>query len=161
MLPDQLDRTDMAILHLLQTDARNATTEEIGERVGLSSSSVATRIRALEDEGIITGYAPVIDYEAAGFDHHVLIRATVPDDDRDSIVENAIEISNIIALRELVTNEGNVLVEVISPTQEGVEAAIAELNDLEIEVLDTELLKTEFTQAFGAFGEKYVVESGE
>lgn len=161
MLPDRLDRTDMAILHLLQKDARNATTEGIGEGVGLSSSTVAARIRALEDDGIITGYAPVINYEAAGFDHHVLIRATVPVDNRDSIVERTLGVANVIAVRELVTDEGNVLVEIVSPTQDGIEDAISALNDLEVEVLETEILKEELTQVFGTFGEEYVVENPE
>lgn len=45
-----LDRTDKAILHVLQDDARNVTTEAIGERVGLAASTVANRLSALEEQ---------------------------------------------------------------------------------------------------------------
>lgn len=69
--------------------------------------------------------------------------------------------SNVIAVRELVTDEGNVLIEIVSPTQDGVEDAISALNDLEIEVLETEILKEELTQVFGALGKEYVVENAE
>lgn len=157
MPSEELDRVDMGILHLLQKNARNVTTKEIGDRVGLSSSAVATRITALEDEGVITGYAPVIDYETAGLDQHVLIRATAPVDDRDSIIESVIEIPNVTSVKELVTDEGNVVVEVVSPTQDEIEAAVGKLTEAGLEVLETELLKAEFTRVFNHFGERYTV----
>ena len=161
MPSEELDRVDMGILHLLQKDARNVTTTEIGERVGLSSSAVATRISALEDEGVITGYAPVIDYEKVGLDQHVLIRATAPVDDRESIIENVVEIPNVTSVIELVTDDGNVIVEVVSPTQDEIEAAVGELNEIGIEVLETEILKTKFARVFNHFGERYTAEGND
>ncbi|MFC7080563.1 Lrp/AsnC family transcriptional regulator [Halorussus caseinilyticus] len=58
MNDDSLDRTDTGILYLLQRDARSTATEEIGEKVGVAASTVATRIRDLETAGVVTDYKP-------------------------------------------------------------------------------------------------------
>lgn len=49
------DETDLAILRLLQGDARIANAE-IARRVGLAPSAIFQRIRKLEEQGVITGY---------------------------------------------------------------------------------------------------------
>lgn len=43
MAPD-LDNVDRGILHLLQLDARNTTAQEIGDKTGVSPSTVRNRI---------------------------------------------------------------------------------------------------------------------
>lgn len=158
MTTDRLDRIDMGILHMLQADARNITTEEIGDNVGLTSSSVAARIKALENDGVITGYAPMIDYDAAGFDNHVLVRASLPDDDRRPVMEASIDIPNVVSVREVVGGDLNLILEVVSREQERIEEVVSELNDLGVEVLGTEILKEEYERAFDTFGAKYTTD---
>ncbi|MGB0498762.1 MAG: Lrp/AsnC family transcriptional regulator [Rubricella sp.] len=61
-----LDATDRAILALLQEDgALNA--KEIGDRIGLSQPAAYRRVRRLEEEGIIAGYALDVDAAALGY----------------------------------------------------------------------------------------------
>ena len=60
-----LDDVDRSILYLLQQDARNSTAQEIADTTGVSASTVRNRIDHLEDDGIIKGYHPEIDYEEA------------------------------------------------------------------------------------------------
>ena len=55
-----LDPTDVAIVERLRVDGR-ATFGAIGDDVGLSASAVARRVARLEAEGVIRGYAAVID----------------------------------------------------------------------------------------------------
>ena len=54
-LATDIDDTDKQILRLLQTQARMSITE-LAERVNLSATPCARRIKRLEDSGIITGY---------------------------------------------------------------------------------------------------------
>src|ERR1700744_2128661 len=54
-----------AILRELELDARVSITE-IGRRVGLSGPAVSERIKKMEDEGIITGYATLVDHDKVG-----------------------------------------------------------------------------------------------
>jgi Lrp/AsnC family transcriptional regulator, leucine-responsive regulatory protein len=68
-----LDRTDRAILRLLQTEGRIGGAE-IGRRVTLSQPAVSARIRRLEDAGVITGYHAEIDRRRLGFAIHAVAR---------------------------------------------------------------------------------------
>jgi DNA-binding Lrp family transcriptional regulator len=52
---ESLDKFDLAILRELQADAR-LTNAELAQRVGLSAAPCWRRVRALEEEGYITGY---------------------------------------------------------------------------------------------------------
>lgn len=59
----ELDRIDRRILRILQREGRLSFTE-LGERVGLSTTPCAERVRRLEREGIITGYHARVAPEA-------------------------------------------------------------------------------------------------
>lgn len=61
-----LSPRDRRILAELQLDSR-LTTQELADRVGMSSSAVWRRVRSLEDAGIIDRYAVIVDPKKAGF----------------------------------------------------------------------------------------------
>ena len=69
----ELDEVDRSILHGLQADARTTTAEEMGEKAKVSASTIRNRIKRLEDAGVIEGYHPHIDYEAANYQLHLFI----------------------------------------------------------------------------------------
>ncbi len=56
----KLDRSDTRILRALQDDGR-LTVVELAEAVGLSQTPCARRIRALEQAGVIEGYAAIVN----------------------------------------------------------------------------------------------------
>jgi Lrp/AsnC family leucine-responsive transcriptional regulator len=58
-----LDDTDLQILELLQTNARE-TQVEVAKAVGLAPSAVQERIRKLEARGVLKGYAAQIEPKA-------------------------------------------------------------------------------------------------
>lgn len=60
-----IDKTDTAILTELMRDGR-ATWAALGEQTGLSPAALAQRVRKLERDGVITGYAAILDPDAAG-----------------------------------------------------------------------------------------------
>ncbi|MEM7503074.1 MAG: Lrp/AsnC family transcriptional regulator [Pseudomonadota bacterium] len=61
-----LTERDRAILGELQRDSR-ITTQQLAERVGMSSSACWRRVRALEDAEIIDRYSIVVNPRKAGF----------------------------------------------------------------------------------------------
>ena len=67
-----IDDTDKQILRLLQTQARMSITE-LAERVNLSATPCARRIKRLEDSGIITGYHTQTDAQKLGYPLEVFI----------------------------------------------------------------------------------------
>jgi DNA-binding Lrp family transcriptional regulator len=155
----ELDRTDMSILYLLQRNARDTTTEEIGQQVGLAASTVATRIRKLETADVIQDYRPTINYRKAGFDQHVLVVGTVPADDREDVAEDVLEVGGVVNVRELLTDEENVLIEMVSGSQADTDNRIDELSDRGVEVKRTEFLTRELTRPFAHFGEQFTDEA--
>ncbi|SFJ96411.1 Lrp/AsnC family transcriptional regulator [Celeribacter neptunius] len=71
-MSEELDEIDRKILRELQRDAR-LTHQELGDRVGLSPSPCARRMRKLETEGYITGYNARIDDARLGYGFSVFI----------------------------------------------------------------------------------------
>ncbi len=65
--PVELDPTDRRILEALQRDARRARAE-IGREVGLSVAAVHERVRKLERDGVVRGYAALLHPEKVGCD---------------------------------------------------------------------------------------------
>ncbi len=67
-----LDDADYRILRELSEDGR-ASDVAIGERIHLSSSSVARRRKAMEESGIIAGYDARLDMGKLGFSGVVVV----------------------------------------------------------------------------------------
>jgi DNA-binding Lrp family transcriptional regulator len=71
-----MDDVDRRILAELQRDGRLSLTE-LAERVGLSASPCHRRLRALESNGIITGYRAQLDPAAVGLRFEALVFVTM------------------------------------------------------------------------------------
>jgi Lrp/AsnC family transcriptional regulator, leucine-responsive regulatory protein len=61
----KIDSIDRKIIAAIQIDGK-ITAQELANRVGLSASPCARRLRLLEEAGIIKGYTAVIDQKKAG-----------------------------------------------------------------------------------------------
>ena len=61
----QLDEFDKKILGALQENAR-ITTQELAERVGLSATPCARRVKRLEDDGLIDRYVTLLNPKRLG-----------------------------------------------------------------------------------------------
>ena len=61
-----IEGQDRKLLTHLQKDGRRSN-QDLADDVGMSSSACWRRVRALEESGIITGYAALVDRERAGF----------------------------------------------------------------------------------------------
>lgn len=69
-----LDRTDCAIVRLLQENGRDSFAE-IGKAVGLSATSVGDRVRRLEQGGVIEGYRATVSAGKLGYGLEAFILA--------------------------------------------------------------------------------------
>lgn len=79
----ELDKTDRAILALLQENAQ-LTIQEIGQRINLSKTPVHERIKRLEREGVITRYVTLIDKKKLGGHLQIYCQVTLDKQNRDS-----------------------------------------------------------------------------
>lgn len=71
-----LDETDLAVLRLLQTQAR-MTNRALAEAVSLSPAGLQKRLRRLEERGVLKGYAALVDREAVGLDLMCFVQVTL------------------------------------------------------------------------------------
>lgn len=84
----KIDKSDHAILAILQTDGRISNVD-LAERVNLSASACLRRVRTLEESGLIKGYAAQIDQQRIGLPVNVFVNITL---ERQDLTElNAFE----------------------------------------------------------------------
>lgn len=156
MSPDSLDEVDKGILHLLQVDARNNTTAEIGEEVDVSASTVGNRISKMEEGNVINGYYPNIDYRKAGLPLHTLFVCSAPIPSRSELADEALDVYGVVDVRETIAGTHNVHVETISQTIDELEKVTRSLDELGLEIRSSEMLKRHQMRPFDHFGSDLV-----
>ena len=72
----KMDRYDRHILEILQREGR-ISNQELAERIGLSQSPCLRRVRALEENGLITGYRAMVDAKSLGLNLLALIHISM------------------------------------------------------------------------------------
>jgi DNA-binding Lrp family transcriptional regulator len=72
----QLDETDVKILKVLTVDAR-LSSRQIAKQCGISVGTALSRVKKMEDEGIIKGYSALLDHEKLGYELTVVSEITV------------------------------------------------------------------------------------
>jgi len=87
----ELNETDLKILRGLLTDARFSS-RQIAKNVGVSVGTVLSRIKRMEDEGIIMGYSVLLDHEKLGYELTVVTEITVS---KGRLTETESEIAKI------------------------------------------------------------------
>lgn len=147
-----LDDVDRGILHVLQENARAATAAEMGDAVGVSASTIRNRISYLETEGVIRGYLPEIDYERAGFELHLFVVCRTPTAKRTEMAIAALEIPGVINVREMVTGEHNLHIEAVAGDSDGADETLAGIEDLDLEIVSSQVVKDLHVQPFNHFG---------
>ncbi|PSQ21522.1 ArsR family transcriptional regulator [Halobacteriales archaeon QS_9_67_15] len=151
MADRELDDLDRAILHALQDNARKMSTSTIADRMDVASSTVRTRIRNLEEAGVITGYHAEVDYEAADFQLHTLIVCTAPVPDRERLAQAALETEGVVAVREVMTGNENVHVEVVGRDGDDLSRIGRELDEIGFEIEDEDIIRNEYVRPYSGF----------
>ncbi|TKW66634.1 MAG: Lrp/AsnC family transcriptional regulator [Paracoccus denitrificans] len=93
-MPEKTDLThaDRMILRELQQDCR-LSNAQLAERVGLSASACWRRVRTLEEEGVIAGYAAAVDPDNAGLAFHAIVHVRLARHDRSAVQRVMTELS--------------------------------------------------------------------
>lgn len=147
----ELDNVDRGILHELQVDARNRTAQEIADKVDVSASTVRNRIEELEADGIIEGYHPKIDYEAADLPLQVLFVCTAPPEDRAEMVKQILDIRGIVDVRETLTGRRNLYVEAVGTGTADTARITDSLHETGLSIESSEILRQRRVQPFNHF----------
>ena len=151
MKDGDLDSVDRHILYHLQQDARSTSSTDIADELGLSSSTVRTRLNKLEDSGVIRGYHIDIDYDLAGYPLYTKIICTAPIPQRDELANEARTIRGVTAVREIMTGERNVYVNAIGRDHDDLNRISEELDAVGLRVVDEQLIRDEYVCPYHGF----------
>lgn len=113
----ELDASDLAILERLQREGRIANVD-LAEEVSLSPSSCLRRTKALEAQGVISGYRAELDRERLGLGLTVFIELTVSAHSRRTsreLEEGLTAIPYVVAVH-LISGNADFLVEAMVPS---------------------------------------------
>lgn len=92
-----LDKIDLKIIRLLQTDGR-ITNLQLSNEVGLSPAPTLERVRKLENAGYIKSYHARVDEEALGYGVKTFVQLTINlniPDARNNFIKKVHEIEEI------------------------------------------------------------------
>lgn len=101
----QLESKDRRILAELQIDSR-LTMQELAERVGMSSSACWRRVKALEDAGVISRYAAIVDSRKAGFELSSIVHVSLARHEQKNVEHFIREVSRHPEVLECFSTSG-------------------------------------------------------
>jgi len=110
-----LDALDRAILGALLEDARQSQVE-LAERIPLSATAIARRIRALEEKGVIQGYQACISRQALGLGMTVMVQISLKSQSEELLnaFEQAVTFAPSIVSCHLMSGEDDYLITVMA-----------------------------------------------
>lgn len=104
-----LDTLDYKIIACLMQEGR-ITWSELAEILGLSPPAAADRVRRLEEQGVIQGYAALIDPEAVHCELTALVAVTLGlPGDREAFIRRVLELPEIVECHHIAGAEDYLL----------------------------------------------------
>ncbi len=113
-LEKSLDKTDIKILEILQTNAK-ITNSQLAKEIGLSPAPTLERVKKLEASGVIKSYHAEVNTDKLGLGICVFIQASLTGSKRalfDSFIKKVQEIPEIIECHH-VTGSSDFLLKVL------------------------------------------------
>jgi DNA-binding Lrp family transcriptional regulator len=123
----------------------------IAERLDVSARTVRNRIDRLEESGVINGYRLDVDYESAGYQLHTMVVCTAPIAKRGEIAREAADVPGVVNVREIMTGDQNLLVEVVGIDGDDLSRITSDLNALGVHVNDEDIIRNEYDSQFHEF----------
>ncbi|WP_317917240.1 Lrp/AsnC family transcriptional regulator [Vibrio sp. MACH09] len=123
-----MDKFDQHLLELLQQDGRLSTVE-LAERVGLSASPCARRLKKLEQQGVIEGYSALLNRQKIGIAMTVFVEVSLSNHQAQSIDKfeaEIVEMKQVVSCH-VVSGAYDYLLEVVSQDLNDYELFIRQL----------------------------------
>ncbi|MFQ3284665.1 MAG: DNA-binding Lrp family transcriptional regulator [Natronomonas sp.] len=93
------ENLDRKLVNALLEDGR-ASLRSLGEDLDVSVTTVSNHISNLEDDGIIQGYAPIVDYGELGYDVTAIIQLKVEGSALPEITDRLQEHTHMVTVYE-------------------------------------------------------------
>jgi len=104
-----MDDKDMQILKYLLTDARQSA-RQLSQRLGVSTVTMISRIKKLEEKKIIHGYSARLNHELLGYDITAIIEIKTTQGKMVEIEHEIAKHDNVIAVYDITGDADTVVI---------------------------------------------------
>jgi DNA-binding Lrp family transcriptional regulator len=94
------ENLDSKLVNALLGDGR-ASLRSLAEELDVSVTTVSNHLSDLEEEGVIRGFTPIVDYDAAGYDVTAVMQLKVEGDALGEITETLREHDQMLSVYEV------------------------------------------------------------
>jgi DNA-binding Lrp family transcriptional regulator len=119
------ENLDAKLINALLGDGR-ASLRSLAEELDVSVTTVSNHLRDLEDEGVIQGYTPRVNYDALGYDVTAILQLKVEGSALPDITDDLQEHKQMVSVYE-VTGDYDVIAVAKFIDTDGMNAQIKEL----------------------------------
>jgi len=124
-----IDRLDAQIIASLTANAR-ASVAELATELGVSRATVQTRIRRLEETGVLIGFRPIIDLSAVGMPVQALVSLELDQRKMPHVVDGLKALPQVLEIKIQAGHE-DLLVHVAISSLEALQVLTASIVDID------------------------------
>jgi DNA-binding Lrp family transcriptional regulator len=120
-----IDRLDSEILGKLTDNAR-AAVADLSSSLGVARNTVMSRIRRLEQTGVLRGFMPLVDLEAVGIPVQAFVALEL---DQRKMTQVVASLSELVHVLEINTQAGreDLVARVAAPTHRELQEVVAQM----------------------------------
>ena len=105
----KLDEVDEKILKNLLVDAR-LSARQLALKLGMSTVTILSRIKKLENEKIINGYTAIVDYEKLGYELTAIIEIIAKKNKIVGIEEKLAKMENVCGVYDITGSTDTIVI---------------------------------------------------
>jgi DNA-binding Lrp family transcriptional regulator len=124
-----IDRLDSEILGRLATNAR-AGIAELAGALGVARNTVQSRMRRLEETGILAGFMPRIDLEAVGIPVQAFVALELDQRKMSSVVDALVQLPHVLEINTQAGRE-DLLARVAAPTHGELQQVVTQMIEVD------------------------------
>ncbi|ERH11600.1 MAG: transcriptional regulator [halophilic archaeon J07HB67] len=133
------ENLDAKLINALLGDGR-ASLRSLGEDLDVSVTTVSNHLQDLEDEGVIQGYRPRVDYDKLGYDVTAVVQLKVDGQSLPDITERLREVDGMVSVYEVTGDYDVIAVGKFHDTDEMNDRIKDLLSDAEIRETNTSVV---------------------
>lgn len=120
-----IDRLDSHLMSLLSADARTGVVE-LAAALGVTRHTVQSRLRRLEEQGLLSGFVPRIDLAAMGITVQAFAALALEQGRLDAVVDGLAEIPQVLEVHAT-TGREDLLVRLATTSHAALQALIQQI----------------------------------
>jgi DNA-binding Lrp family transcriptional regulator len=133
------ENLDRKLVNALLGDGR-ASLRSLAEDLDVSVTTVSNHLSDLEDDGIIRGYTPKVDYDALGYDVTAILQLKVEGSGLEEVTEELTEARQMVSVYEVTGDHDIVAVGKFTDTDDMNDGIKTLLNNPQIKESNTSVV---------------------